>query len=311
MKFLIVDDLHPSIFDYLKEAGATWDYQPDILASDVKSILPNYEGLIVRSKVFVDKAMLADASLKVIARAGAGVDNIDEKALKERGITLINAPEGNCDAVAEHTIGMILSLLNNFRKSDQELNKYEWIREGNRGYELSSFTVGVVGYGYMGKALCKRLVAFGCRVVVFDRNENMKPEHEGVELVSFEELKERADILTLHIPLLEENLFWVNQSFLSGFKKNIWLVNTSRGKVVKTEDLFPLLDSGKIRGLALDVWENENPKTFTDREKALFDRLLSYKQVLMTPHVAGWTFESYRKISEIMGQKIAQWVNKS
>ncbi len=310
MKFLIVDDLHPSIFDYLKKAGVAWDYQPDILPAEVKALLPNYEGLIVRSKVFVDEEMLNASSLKVIARAGAGVDNIDETALAKKEIVLINAPEGNCDAVGEHAIGLILALLNNFRKSDHELSRYEWIREGNRGYELSSFTVGVIGYGYMGKALCQRLLAFGCKVIAYDK-QALRDVQDGVTMVSLEQLKEQSDLVSLHVPLIPENKYWINGPFLEGFKKNIWLINTSRGKVVKTEDILPLLDSGKLRGLALDVWENENPKTFSPEEKMLFDRLLSYPQVMMTPHVAGWTFESYQKISETMGRKIVQWVNKS
>jgi D-3-phosphoglycerate dehydrogenase / 2-oxoglutarate reductase len=311
MKFLIVDDLHASIFEYLKEAGIAWDYQPDILPADVKTILPNYDGLIVRSKVYVDEDMLSGANLKVIARAGAGVDNIDENALANHGIQLINAPEGNCDAVAEHTIGMILALLNNFRKAGRELKSYNWIREGNRGYELSSFTVGVIGYGFMGKALCKRLVAFGCKVIVHDRKQGVVSEQEGVEMVSLDELKRRTDILSLHIPLLKENHFLVDAEFIKEFAKNIWLINTSRGKVVKTADILPLLEAGKIRGLALDVWENENPKAFSTTEKEMFDGLINHNNVVMTPHVAGWTFESYQKISETMGRKIVQWVNKS
>ncbi len=310
MKFLIVDDLHPCIFDDLKKAGVEWDYKPEITAAEVKAILPNYQGMIVRSKVFVDDALLGNSQLKVIARAGAGVDNIDEAVLAKRGIALINAPEGNCDAVGEHTIGMILSLLNNFRKSKKELLHHQWIREGNRGYELSSMTVGVIGYGYMGKAVCKRLVAFDCKVVVYDKGK-ISAVQEGIEMVSLEELKKRADILTLHIPLIEGNAHLVNKDFLEGFKKNIWLINTSRGKVVVGKDLPALLDNGKLRGVALDVWENERPETFSVEEKELFDKLLSYPQAIMTPHVAGWTFESYQRISEVMGRKILQWVNKS
>lgn len=310
MKFLIVDDLHPCIFDDLKKAGIAWDYKPDIEAAEVEKILPDYQGLIVRSKVFVDDALLGNSQLKVIARAGAGVDNIDEAALAKRGIALINAPEGNCDAVGEHTMGMILSLLNNFRKSKKELLHHQWIREGNRGYELSSLTVGVIGYGYMGKAVCKRLVAFGCKVIVYDKGK-ISPVHEGIEMVSLEELKKKADILTLHIPLIEGNAHLVNKAFLEGFEKNIWLINTSRGKVVVGKDLPALLDNGKLRGVALDVWENERPETFSTQEKELFDKLLSYPQVIMTPHVAGWTFESYQRISEVMGRKILQWFNKS
>lgn len=310
MKFLIVDDLHPCIFDDLKKAGVEWDYKPEIEASEVKRILSNYQGLIVRSKVFVDDAMLESSNLKVIARAGAGVDNIDESILKKRGITLINAPEGNCDAVGEHTIGMILSLLNNFRKSKEELLHHQWIREGNRGYELNNLTVGVIGYGYMGKAVCKRLVAFGCKVIVYDK-QNLPAVHEGVEMVTLEDLKQRADMLTVHVPLINGNEHWIDKVFLQGFAKNIWFVNTSRGKVVLGKDLPALLDSGKLRGLALDVWENERLETFSKEEKELFDRLLSYPQVIMTPHIAGWTFESYRKISEVLGRKILQWINKS
>lgn len=310
MKFLIVDDVHPCIFDDLKKAGVEWDYNPGIEADEVKKILPNYQGLIVRSKVFVDDTLLGSSQLKVIARAGAGVDNIDESVLAKRGITLINAPEGNCDAVAEHTLGMILSLLNNFHKSKNELQQHQWVREGNRGYELSNLTVGVIGYGHMGKAVCKRLVPFGCKVVVYDK-QSLATVHEGVEIVSLEELKKRADILTLHIPLINGNAHWVNKTFLEEFEKNIWFINTSRGKVVEGKDLPMLLDGGKLRGVALDVWENERPDTFSKEEKELFDKLLSYPQVIMTPHVAGWTFESYRKISEVMGRKILQWANKS
>jgi D-3-phosphoglycerate dehydrogenase / 2-oxoglutarate reductase len=310
MKFLIVDDLHPCIFDDLRKAGVTWDYKPAIEAAEVKKILPDYQGLIVRSKVFVDDHLLGTSNLQVIARAGAGVDNIDESVLAQRGITLINAPEGNCDAVAEHTIGMMLSLLNHFEKSKRELIQHQWIREGNRGYELSNLTVGVIGYGYMGKAVCKRLVAFGCKVLVYDK-QKMSSIHEGVEMVSLEELKKQADVLTLHIPLIEGNTHWVNKEFIEEFAKNIWFINTSRGKIVAGRDLPLLLDSGKLRGVALDVWENERPESFSKEEKELFDKLLSYSQVFMTPHVAGWTFESYRKISEVMGRKILQWVNKS
>jgi D-3-phosphoglycerate dehydrogenase len=310
MKFVIIDDLHPSIFEYLKAANITWDYFPDIKAQEVKAILPQYDGLMVRSKLFVDDALLEGSNLKLIARAGAGVDNIDESALAKRNIVLVNAPEGNCDAVAEHTIGFILALLNNFRKSSIELNELTWLREENRGYELSYLTVGVIGYGYMGKALCKLLQAFGCTILVYD-HKPVDIIHQNTRQVSLEELKEKTDILSVHIPLIAGNEYFINGLFLQSFKKNIWLVNTSRGKVLHTAEVLPLVRSGKIRGLALDVWENENPQKFNETEKAMFMELRSLPQVMMTPHVAGWTFESYQKISEYMGKKIVAWRNKN
>ena len=304
---LIVDDVDPSLFEWLEKAHIQFDYKPEWSKEACIQALPNYEGLIVRSKFNIDKATIdACPKLKFIGRAGAGVDNIDKDYLTGKGVALFHASEGNKVAVAEQTLGFILSLLNNINRANTEVKNGIWKREENRGYELSSLTVGLIGYGNMGKETAKRLAAFECKVIVYDkfrRNYSCK----NAEQVSLETLQEKADIISLHIPLNDFSNGWVDQHFFDAVAKPFWLVNTSRGKIVKLKDLNAALLSGKVRGAALDVLENEKLSTLSPEQKADFERLAQNPNVILTPHIAGWTFESYTKISKVLGEKIYQW----
>jgi D-3-phosphoglycerate dehydrogenase len=303
---LIIDDMHSSITGMLSDIGIRSDYRPDITKEELLDVIGNYEGIIVRSKIFFGKEVIEKASrLRFIGRAGAGLDNLDVEELNKKNIKLLNAPEGNRDAVAEQTLGMLLSLMNNVLRADKEVRKGIWDREGNRGYELMGKTVGIVGYGYMGKATAKRLSSFGCRVIAYDKYKTNYGD-EYATAVSIEELKKETDILSLHIPLTSETKFLVDESYLNAFAKPIWFVNTARGEIVKISEIAKAIESGKIRGAALDVLENEKITKLTSEQHIAFDYLKNSDKVILTPHIAGWTFESYKKINETLVEKIKQ-----
>jgi len=307
MKCLIVDDVDHSLFLWLEKAGIQYDYQPEWTKEKCIDELKNYEGLIIRSKFKVDKKIIDSCpKLRFIGRAGAGVDNIDKEALKGKGIALFHASEGNRVAVGEQTVGMILALINNIVRANSEVKNKIWQREGNRGHELASMTVGLIGYGNMGRETAKRLSSFGCKIIAYDKyRRNYSSKY--TEQVSIEELKAKADIISLHIPLDELSRGWIDHTFFESVSKPFWLINTARGEIVKLKDLVEALESGKVRGAALDVLENEKLSTLTDEQNASFSALVNNPNVILTPHIAGWTFESYRKISEVLGEKIAYW----
>jgi len=303
-KCLIIDDMHPAIFPFLEEVGFTIEYSPEIERNEVLQIVGKYEGIVVRSKLKLDKSFLAKANqLKFIARAGSGKDNIDEVEAEKLGIQLLNAPEGNRDAVAEHAIGLMLNLLNNIRIADQEVRRGIWNREPNRGTELGFKKVGIIGYGNTGRAISKKLASFGCEILAYDSNPEQVPE-VGSRLVDMETIFAEAEILSLHIPLNEQNKHLVTKEFFARFAKPIWFVNTARGELVKTQDLIDALKTRKVLGAGLDVLENEKLEKYSEQEKAQFAELAVFPNVIFSPHIAGWTHESYRKISEVLGQKI-------
>lgn len=310
LKCLIVDDVDAALFRYLDEASIVYDYKPEWSKEQCIEALPAYEGLVIRSKFRVDKTIIDSCpQLRFIARAGAGVDNIDKEYLKEKDIALFHASEGNRVAVGEQTVGVILALLNNIVKADKEVRNGIWLREENRGYELASMTVGIIGYGNMGRETAKRLSGFGCKIIAYDKfQRNYASKH--AEQVSLDILQKEADIISLHIPLDEYSKGWINKDFFHAVAKPFWLINTARGEVVKLQDLVEALKSGKVRGAALDVLENEKLSTLTEEQKNVFNALKENQQVILTPHIAGWTFESYRKISEVLGEKIIQWYKK-
>ena len=303
-KILIVDDVHPLLIEGLKDLNWQVDYFPDIQVTKIKEILSTYQGLILRSKIWVDKSIIdLGSSLKFIARAGAGMENIDEDYAIGKGIICHNAPEGNRDAVADHVLMLMLGLLRNIKKSILELGQGIWNREGNRGKELSEMIVGIIGFGNNGEAFSKRLEGFRCKVLVFDKYKKIQ-ESDYIKQVGMNEIFENADILTLHIPLTEETKYLVDKEFIRKFKKNIYLVNASRGKICKENDLFDLLIEKKILGLALDVLEKENFNELNSDEKLSLKKLLGEGNVIITPHIAGWTIESYNKISKVLLEKI-------
>lgn len=303
-KVLIIDKMHESISAMLAAIGFEADYRPEISREDVYRQIAGYEVVFVRSKIRIDDRLLEVApALKVVGRAGAGVDQVDVEALKRRNITLINAPEGNRDAVAEHAVGMLLCLFNKMLIADAKVRQGIWDREGSRGLELMGKTVGIIGYGYMGAALAQRLQGFGCRILAFDKYRS----GYGTTLVEEsgqEQIWEEADILSLHIPLTAETRFMVNSNYLQRFKKNIFILNTARGEVLSLSALQEGMENGKVLGAALDVMENEKLQQLSAEQKKVFHYLVNSDRVLLTPHVAGWTQESYVKINKILVEKL-------
>jgi D-3-phosphoglycerate dehydrogenase / 2-oxoglutarate reductase len=301
---LIVDDIHPIFIEQAEAMGYHCDYRPTIKPDEAYEILGNYKGLVIRSKFVVNKMVLDLAKdLRFICRAGAGMDNIDENYANEKGIILINAPEGNMDAVGEHAVGMLLNLMNNFNRADAEIRDGVWKREANRGYELKGKTVGIIGYGFMGKSFAKKLTGFDVNVIAYDKYKTGFSDRYARE-VSMEEIVKYSDVLSLHVPLTNETNGLVNDEYLFHFKKPIFLLNTSRGKVVKTQAVLNAIKSGKIIGAGLDVLEVEKFPALG--EQHWFNELRQSGKVLLTPHVAGWTFDSYRRISEVMAEKLAK-----
>ncbi|MFB9841943.1 2-hydroxyacid dehydrogenase [Mucilaginibacter ginsenosidivorans] len=301
---LIVDDIHPIFIEQAEAMGYHCDYRPTIKPEEAYAILADYEGIVIRSKFLVDRKVLdLSTKLEFICRAGAGMDNIDEDYAREKGIILINAPEGNMDAVGEHAIGMLLSLMNNFNRADAEIRNGQWKREANRGYELKDKTVGIIGYGFMGSSFAKKLSGFGVNVIAYDKYKTGFSDQYARE-VSMEEIVKHSDVLSLHVPLTPETDGLVDDEYLFHFKKPIFLLNTSRGKVVKTQAVLNAIKQGKVLGAGLDVLETEKFPALG--EQAWYEELRQSGKVLLTPHVAGWTFDSYRRISEVMAEKLGK-----
>lgn len=304
-RILIVDDLHPVFKHRAEELGYEVDDLPKITRAETLAAIAGYEGIAVRTKFRIDKELIdAAPGLKFVARAGAGLDNIDEAYAREKGIQLINAPEGNRDALGEHAVGLLLSLINNYRKSDIEIRNGIWDREGNRGWELKGKTVGIVGYGFMGSSFARKLSGFEVKVLAYDKYKTGFSDAYAQEC-SMEEIVKHSDVLSLHIPLTAETRQMVNAEYLYHFKKNIFFINTARGEVVNTQAVLDAIDSGKISGAGLDVLEAEKFPNLT--EQPWYAALKESPKVLLTPHIGGWTVDSYRKISEVLADKLAQF----
>lgn len=301
---LIIDDFHPLLMEGLSMLNITFDYNPEIEKDEILKRIEGYRGLIVRSKIECDKSFFEKAKqLKWIAKGGSGVNSIDEEEAQYKNIKIINAPEGNKNAVAEHTLGMILGLSNNIVRSYSGVKNYRWNREANRGIELEGKTIGIIGFGNIGSTLAKRLSGFDMRVLAYDK---YKPIQSPFAIESsLEEIFEEADWVSLHVPLTEETCGMVNSSFLLNFKKCIGLINASRGKVVNANDVLEFLKLGKIFAFGADVLENEKPKNWSNSERLVYDNLMRMQNVIITPHIAGWTKESYKKISETLISKLS------
>ncbi len=307
MKILHLDKNHPLLIEQLSLAGFVNDENYTSSKEEIEKLILNYEGIVIRSRFKIDKQFLnAAVKLKFIARVGAGLESIDVEFARSKGITLISAPEGNRNAVGEHTLGMLLSLFNKLNKADKEVRSGQWNREANRGIELDGKTVGIIGYGNMGKAFAKKLKGFDCNVICHDIIENKGDENANQ--VSLTELQKDVDVLSLHTPWTPLTNKMVNSEFIYEFSKPFWFLNTARGKSVVTKDLVSAIKSKKILGAGLDVLEYEkasfeslfssevNPKPLLE--------LLSLDNVLLSPHVAGWTLESKRKLAQVIVDKI-------
>ena len=300
IKILHIDSNNPLLWEQLQQAG--FHNEADFISSKevIEDKIKDYHGIVIRSRFKIDKTFLDKATnLQFIARVGAGLESIDCDYAIARNIALIAAPEGNRNAVAEHALGMILSLFNKLNQADAEIRKGQWNRESNRGHELDGKTVGIIGYGNMGKAFAKKLRGFDVEVICHDILPNVGDAN--AKQVTLKELQQKADLLSLHIPWTPETDKMVNANFIASFSNPFWLINTSRGKNVVTADLVQALESGKILGAGLDVLEYEKlsfETLFNDKNTPeAFDYLLKSSKVLLSPHIAGWTFESHERLA--------------
>ena len=301
-KILIADHLHPAFKEEAEKLGYVCDDLPFLSREETFQILGDYTGIAIRTKFLIDKELIdAGSNLKFIARAGAGMDNVDEEYAISKGIACINAPEGNRDAVGEHVIGMLLSLLNNLRTGDQQIRDGIWDREANRGWELKGKTVAIIGYGNNGKSFAQKLSGFEVKVIAYDKYKTGFSDKYAEE-VSMEQVVKFADVLSFHIPLTRETRRLFNEEYLFHFKKSIILINASRGEIVDTQALVGGLKSGKITGAGLDVLEVEKFPALS--EMPWYKELMNCEKVILSPHVAGWSVESYRKISEMLAEKL-------
>ncbi len=303
-KVIFIDTVHSTLAERLEKAGYTCDWKTDLSRKEILKIIAHYEGAVIRSKFLFDREMMdAATELKWIARSGAGMENVDTDYAREQGIACFNSPEGNRDAVAEHALGMLLSLFNKLKQADAEVRLGEWNREKNRGRELQGKTVGILGYGYMGAAFAQRLQGFACEVIAYDKYKS----GFGNELVQQVELFSRTDVLSIHLPLTTETTYLIDSDYLNRFEKPIYLINTARGKNLRIADLLEALQAGKVQGACLDVLEFEE-LSFEKLEKQnlppAWKELILLDNVLLSPHVAGWTEESYYKLSAVLADKI-------
>ncbi len=301
-KILIADHLHPAFREEAEKLGYVCDDMPLVGREYVLQILKEYAGIAIRTKFLVDREIIdAGTNLKFIARAGAGMDNVDEEYAVSKGIVCINAPEGNRDAVGEHVIGMLLSLLNNLRNADQQVRAGVWDREANRGWELKGKTIAIIGYGNNGTSFARKLSGFEVNVIAYDKYKTGFSDAYATE-VSMEQIVKHADVLSFHIPLTRETRQLFNEEYLFHFRKPIILLNASRGEIVKTQTVVDGLKNGKITAAGLDVLEIEKFPALS--EQPWFNELKESNKVILSPHVAGWSVESYRKISEVLAEKL-------
>ncbi len=311
LKVLCADTNHSHLIDGLRSLGLECDEDYHSSREQIERKIRKYQGLVIRSRFSVDRSFLEKAvNLRFIARVGAGLENIDVEFASSRGIALIAAPEGNRNAVGEHALGMILALMNRLKKADLEIRQGLWQREENRGVELEGKTVGIIGYGNMGKAFAKKLKGFDCEVICHDI-KNDQGDENAVQ-VPLEELFERTEVLSLHTPQTPLTIGMVDSGFIDKFKNNFYLINTARGSAVKTSDLIKALDRGKILGACLDVLEYEKSSFenfFADNSlPADFKLLIKSDKVLLSPHVAGWTVESKFKLADTIVRKVDRFL---
>jgi D-3-phosphoglycerate dehydrogenase / 2-oxoglutarate reductase len=309
MKILHLDSNHPLLINQLKDLGYTNHEDYTSSKSVIENKIKNYDGIIIRSRFTIDKQFLDKTTqLKFIGRVGAGLENIDVDYAKQKGIYLIAAPEGNRNAVGEHTLGMLLSLFNRINKANTEVKKGIWHREDNRGIELDGKTIGIIGYGNMGKAFAKKLRGFNVEVICYDIKDEVADKN--CKQVSLQEFKERVDVISLHTPETSLTLNMIDTDFINQFKKSFWLLNTARGKSVVTKDLVEALKSGKILGAGLDVLEYEKSSfenLFENNSMPeAFQYLIKAENVILSPHVAGWTVESKEKLAQTIVNKIEE-----
>lgn len=308
MKILIVDKVHAYLVKKLEEEGHEVHHIPNITYEETLSCIDQYNGVVVRSKFKITKELMEKApDLKFVARAGVGLDIFELDYANKQGIEIINAAGANANAVAEHALGMLISLFSNITKSNSEVKNMVWSREENRATEISGKTIGLIGYGNTGQAFARKLKNFDCTILSYDKYRQ-KFSDENVNESSLEKIFEHADIISLHIPLNEETRFWCNKDFFKSFKKPITFINTARGKIVNTKELVNALENGQVSGACIDVLENEDFNNISEELKLTYRKLFACN-VVVTPHVAGWSHESFENISKVLARNILSITN--
>ena len=307
---IFLDEVHEILEERLTEAGFECIHAESESVETCIELVKECVGIVIRSRFPINQNFLQYAEkLRFIARSGAGMENIDVPYCEKRGIELFNAPEGNRNAVGEHALGMLLSMFNHLNKGDREVRQGIWDRSGNRGTELDGKTVGIIGFGNNGSSFAKKLRGFDVNLLVYDKYKSGFGD-EFVKECSLEEIYANSDVISFHIPQNSETIYWANDEFFGKLRKNIWLINVSRGKIVEGAALVKALKSGKVLGAALDVLEYEKAsfESFTsEKPNADFEYLLKSDKVLFSPHVAGWTTESYFKLSDVLADKILKF----
>jgi D-3-phosphoglycerate dehydrogenase len=305
-KILITDKVHHLLIDGLRDIGFDVVYDTSIDMLSLGNIIHEYYGIIINSKIKMMKEMIdKGVNLKFIARLGSGMEIIDTSYAISKNIVPINSPEGNRNAVAEHAIGMLLSLTNNICKANHEVKNFNWQREKNRGYELQGKTLGIIGLGNTGESLAKKLSSWQINIISYDKYRlNYSDDLSFVTRVNLDDILESSDFISLHLPLTQETKYLVNGEFLQKCRKKPIIINTSRGEIINTQDLIFALENGDISGACLDVFENEKVETYTESEKKMYHKLYHFENVIVSPHIAGWTHESLEKIALVTLNKI-------
>ncbi len=305
MRILFADSNHAVLYETLMAAGHTCDLLWDRPVDELMHMLPLYDALVIRSRFSITKELLDNCPrLKCIGRVGAGMENINVEYAVSKGVKCLSAPEGNRDALGEHALGMLLMLLNNLKRADTEVRKGIWLRAENRGHEISGKTVGIIGYGHMGSSFAEKLSGFGCKILAYDKYKR-DFGNAFVTEAGMDELYAQCDIVSLHLPLNSETQYFADSVFFNRFKKNIYLLNTARGKCLNTADLVAAMESGKVIGVCLDVLEYESTSFEKIEQAAPLKYLVNSERVILTPHIGGWSFESDYKMSRMIAGKMA------
>ncbi len=304
---LICDNVHDCLLTGLKDMGYHVLYNKEIRLNEVEELLPELYGIVINSKTIMNASRIKlGTNLKFIARLGSGLEIIDQEYAAKKNVKVFNSPEGNRLAVAEHALGMLLSLLNKLHTSNLEVKDFNWQREKNRGRQLSGSIIGIIGFGHTGSSFARLLSGFDVEVLTYDKYKNNYVDAlPHVKEVSLQEVLKRSDILSFHLPLSDETLHFFNHNMSSKLRRGTILINTSRGAVIDTESLIIALENGTIGGACLDVFENEKPATYSYNERLMYEKLFLFEQVITSPHVAGWTQRSLEKIAQILLKKIA------